>query len=114
EWSQTEAARQAQERLEQLRALDRAVDEAVRWYEQLVDDGFKLWEFERRQPDAAGPSGDWQAGESAGEEVFGPAARPPLRGPGPGPRPGLPHRCGGGAGLRRGAQGTGQVGTTEA
>src|SRR5262249_29016867 len=43
EWSQTEAARQAQERLEQLRALDRAVDEAVRWYEQLVDDGFKLW-----------------------------------------------------------------------
>ena len=79
EWSQTEAARQVQERLEQLRALDRAVDEAVRWYEQLVDDGRKLWKFERRQSDAAGRSVDWQAWNSAVEKLLERAARRPFR-----------------------------------
>jgi hypothetical protein len=79
DWRQTEAARLGDERLADLLALRKGVDEANAWYQQLLEKGEELANFARRQPGTNGASLDWRSWQTDVKKLLAQAQVPPFR-----------------------------------
>ncbi len=78
EWQDTEAGRLRQERLQDARALHKAVDRARDWYLNATEEANGLWTFRGYQggPESAGI--DWQAWSRQADQLLDSRHRPPF------------------------------------
>ncbi|HZT79450.1 MAG TPA: GTPase domain-containing protein, partial [Gemmataceae bacterium] len=77
DWAGTPAARLHDERLQDAKALRRAVEDVEDWYLARKREGEKLWAFADRQPGAEA-SINWRAWQADAERFLNAADRPPY------------------------------------